>query len=228
MDFTKGEVYKVVLDKDLYGVAFPYPVVFSGKCLTTDDTYVTLLESHTNMVKGFKKKQLSKSEPYQGTSVNVKSVLPIMGRAWNAAKSMTAKAPDKAKETKETKETKEPKEPKVALTEKELIPLLEKHLKSNTPFSENITEFLKHKHGEQKDCDLRGPGIIPLNGKIEDKCIYFTKKDTLDTISKKIKSQYTSTGNVYLLTTRSFFTFTPTTPVFIVSLKTKNDTYLLK
>jgi hypothetical protein len=255
MDFTKGEVYKVVLDTDLNGNTFTYPMVITGKCLTTDDTYVSLVESNTNQVKAFKKKQLSKSEPYQGTPSVAKSVMPVMKSVWAAAKSVTTTAaepaatkaepaaePATAKATKAepaaTKATKaepaatkaEPAKPHVpTLTNKELFPLLEKHLKEKTPFSDKVTELLRYKYEREKNCEPKiSHGIIPLNGEVKGNCIEYTAEDTVDTISKKIKSEYKSKGYVYLLTDKSFITFARHLPLFVVTLTTKNDTYLLK
>ena len=76
MDFVKGEVYKVVLSHTMEGELFPYPMILVGKCLMTSPQYITLLDPQTNMVKGFKRSQMAKSEPYDCTSKPTVSTVP--------------------------------------------------------------------------------------------------------------------------------------------------------
>ena len=240
MDFTKGEVYKVVLDTDLNGNTFTYPVIIIGKCLTTNTTYVSLVESNTNIVKAFKKKQISKSKPDQGTPSVIaaaKSVMPVMKSAWAAAKSVASAKPTSANPTSAKHVDFDKLSPwakallaeptKPTLSNKELVDYLEKHLKENTKFSDQVTQTLLYKYEHEVNCEPKQPGIIILNR--YGKCIYFKKDDTLDTIIAKIK-QFKTTKNKYLLTHKSFIVpkIPLSLPLFLIVFETRNNTYLLK
>jgi len=248
MDFTKGNVYKVVLSHTLEGELLPYPIILIGKCITTTPQYTTLLDPQTNIVKGFKKSQMAQSEPYDCSPVAVKSNLdtkPAKPEVKPAAKpevkpevkpaakpevKPAAKPEVKPAAKPEVKPAKpvepsapvRPSSPSIEKLKTTAISIIESILKKGTPFTSELTNALITIFEQGEDCDLRTPNIIPLQ---KGKCIYYKDKEDM---MVQLRRQYP--GNLYLLSTTELLTspIEPTTPMFVVSLPTKNETYLLK
>ena len=234
MDFTIGEVYQVVLSTDLDGVLLAYPITLTGKCLTTSSKYVTMLDPHNNLVKGFKKSQLSNVLSCNVDPIKAEKPKPSgpSGPPGPPKPSGPPGPPEQSPSPPSKKTTfnlfrsNEPKPPSTVKAS-DIVKLLEEHIKNPaTKFSTKLTDSLNEFYGKQKICDLQG-GIVPLDGK---NCIKFTNGMTIDQLKQKIKKEYSSslpTRYTYLLSTTSFLKpdSIPKNPVFIVTLSTKDKTY---
>lgn len=105
MEFKQGEMYKVVLAYSMSDDLFTYPITLIGKCLLSNEKYVTLLNPLTNVVQGFKLSQVSTAEPYEASTASVKpETTSVAGKS---------SVPSVAKGTTDAPTTKAPPKPSI-------------------------------------------------------------------------------------------------------------------
>ena len=225
MEMKPGNMYKVTLAYSMNDKLHPFPMTLIGQCLMTNDKYITLLDPQTNIVKGFKKSQMSTSEPYDPTNASDKpetkrstilsgllgksspGTTSLFSRMIRPISSLVGTGATAGTTAGTTAGPGDPTKQELAVLQTKLKTKLEIALNSSNKFDDDLNTDLTEYHEKNTYCSSvssKHPCLIPILP--NKKPIPFLNSENMVNLKENIRNLYTG-ENSYLLSKSEFIPY---------------------